>query len=338
MSVRTRRTRRTRLASFAAVVVLGATVPVLGGASAAWACGDVPEDAAATVAAAAPAATVAAAAPAATVAAAAPSDVPSDAPAQVPVDKLRVEITAQQKSLEAGGDPVEFQVRIANSGTVPAEGIAPFVAFFDEAEAADRPGSILTKEDLILQVKTSDGWRTLSLRPGCDPVLRSDDYASLKSTVPAGGSATFTFRLAVTGHSNPDQTQVDVYGGVLNAALAPGADAHLVLPIRHAAPTDPNPPAGTTAPTAAPSTSAPASAPAKGSTPPAVVPAAAISPAATTPAPSPTTGATGVPAAANLASTGGGSSSTPMLLGGTALVLLGLGTVAAVRRRTTAVR
>ncbi|MEV7211977.1 LAETG motif-containing sortase-dependent surface protein [Kitasatospora cineracea] len=316
------RTRRARLASFAAAVVLGATVPVLAGASSAWACGDEPQGTAV-----APVAAVSPAAPAAGVSTA---EVRTVTPEQA-ADKLRVDVVPGQKSVRAGGDPVVFDVRITNSGDATVEAVVPALTFFNEAATTEQPKSTLLKEDLVLEVNTSAGWKTLALHPNCDPVLRPEVIDRVGSWVQAGQSITVQYRLSVTGHSNPDQAQVDVRAGVLGVPGALAGDNHLLLPITHpAAPTTPAPttPAPTSPAPTSPAAPAP-TAPAAASTPPAVAQAAltgtAASPAAGTATTVPTT---------DLASTGGGSSATPMLLGGTALVLLGAGAIIAVRRRT----
>ncbi|MFE1316689.1 LAETG motif-containing sortase-dependent surface protein [Kitasatospora phosalacinea] len=306
------RTRRARLASFAAVVVLGATVPVLTGASSAWACGD--EPAAATVAAA-------------------------DAPAAEPVNELR-NVTAAlipglEKEITAGGAPVEFGVEVYNEGPGTAKGVIPFPTFYNEAPHDGTEG-MLKPQDLLLEVVDGGQWKALPLKPGCDPVLHADT-AFLAKDIDAGRATRFLFRLTVIGHSDASQDRVDIRLGTksLSGNTKADLDAHLSLPIVH--PTTPTASASATAtkaptsPAATTGTKAPASPTASASTTArAVVPAAAVSSAAASPS--------AVPVAASLASTGGGSSSTPMLVGGTALVLLGAGAVVLTRRRAAAAR
>ncbi|MFD7729051.1 LAETG motif-containing sortase-dependent surface protein [Kitasatospora phosalacinea] len=303
------RTRRARLASFAAVVVLGATVPVLTGASSAWACDY--EPAAATVAAA-------------------------GAPAAEPVNELGNVtaglIPALEKEITAGGAPVEFGVEVYNEGPGTAKGVVPVPTFYNEA-GHDGIEGMLKPQDLLLEVADGGQWKALPLKPGCDPVLHADT-ALLARDIDAGRATRFLFRLSVTGHSDASQDRVDIRLGTKNlsghskAALG----AHLALPIVHpTAPATPAASASATAPASATATKAPATPAAPASTTArAVVPAAAVSSAAASPS--------AVPVAANLASTGGGSSSTPMLVGGTALVLLGAGAVVLTRRRAAAAR
>ncbi|WP_051817356.1 LAETG motif-containing sortase-dependent surface protein [Kitasatospora sp. NRRL B-11411] len=304
------RTRRARLATFAAVVVLGATVPVLTGTSSAWACGDVPA------------------------AGAAAANTPAAQPVAEP--QLRVDAATGEKSITAGGAPVEFTVKVSSSGPGPIKDVTPFPSFFNKA--GDSAAATLLKQDLALQVKTAQGWKDLALFTGCDPVLHAD-YSSLKADYAPGDSHSYTFRLFVTAHADPAQTQVDVSTGLGNVFFHAGyeltGNKSFVLPIVHpTAPTSPAPSASApstkapTSPAPSPSTKAPAAPAASAS--PTAVPAAAVSSAAASPS--------AAPVAANLASTGGGSSSAPMLIGGTALVLLGAGAVVFARRRTAAAR
>ncbi|WP_051732824.1 LAETG motif-containing sortase-dependent surface protein [Kitasatospora phosalacinea] len=306
------RTRRARLASIAAAVVLGATVPVLTGASSAWACGDEP----------------AAAAAASTPTVSARATVPADELRNVTVGMLPV----PEKEITAGGAPVEFGVEILNTGPGTAKGVIPFPTFYNEASRDGIHGA-LKPQDLVLEVADGGQWKTLPLKPGCDPVLRADP-AFLAKDIEAGRATRFLFRLTVTKHSDASQSQVDIRVGMksISGGVKPDYDSHLVLPIVHpAAPTTPAPAPSTKAPTTpapAPTTKAPATSSAP--TAQTAVPATAVSPAATSPSATPTT--------ANLASTGGGSSTTPMLVGGTALVLLGAGAVVFARRRAAGTR
>ncbi|MEV4559839.1 hypothetical protein AB0K51_22970 [Kitasatospora sp. NPDC049285] len=314
MSVRTR-SRRARLATLAAVAVLGATLPVLGGASTAWACGDEPETPTVSQA-------VTGAVKDANAVKAADQTTP-----KFPKSDFLPEMP---KSVTAGGAGVEFGIELGNSTGAPIEDAKPFLAFYNEHE--DGTGaSILQPSDLTLEVMQGGTWKSLPLEPGCDPVLRAD-YSSLATHLDDGHATRFLFRLTVTGHSNAAQTQVDIY-------LGAQVDLHYVLPIVHPAapaPTTPAPAPTTpatkqpTTPASTPTTKAPATAP----TTAAAVPAAAVSSAAPTPT------AVGTPAVAqNLASTGGGSSSTPLLITGTVLVALGAGVVTvAARRRAAAAR
>ncbi|MFD8479115.1 LAETG motif-containing sortase-dependent surface protein [Kitasatospora sp. NPDC059673] len=324
------RTRRTRLAVLAATAVLGATIPVLGGATTAWACGD--DQPAAAAPASAPAASASASAPAA------PASAPAaPAPAAAPAAdvKLRVDsIWRDADTITAGGAPVQIGVEISNGGTETIDGVQPFPTFFNDS---GDPKSILHPEDLVLEVKTGGAWKTLPMKWGCDPTLRGD-YSSLATDLAPGQTVRFVFRLSVTTHSNEAQQKIDVSVGVRAGQVAPIPGKGFVLPIVHpAAPATPAPTATSKAPStpaatpSAPTT--PAQTPgAKDAAGPAVVPAALLG--STTPSPASVPAGTG-----NLASTGGGSSSTPMLIGGTALVLLGAGAVVfAARRRAAAHR
>ncbi|QKW23951.1 hypothetical protein HUT16_37060 [Kitasatospora sp. NA04385] len=225
------RTRLARLASIAAAaVVLGVTVPVLTGASSAWACGDEPT------------------------AAAAVSTPTADVPAAETVDELQNAtvglLPVPEKEITAGGAPVEFGVEIYNAGPGTAKGVLPFPTFYNEASSDGIHGA-LKPQDLVLEVTDGGRWKTLPLKPGCDLVLRADT-AFLAKDVEAGRATRFLFRLTVTAHSDASQSQVDIRVGMksLSGGVKPDHDAHLVLPIVHpAAPT-------TKAPTKTPTTPA----------------------------------------------------------------------------------
>ncbi|WP_052509714.1 hypothetical protein [Kitasatospora griseola] len=310
MSVR----RRTRLGVLAAAAVLGATVPVLGGATSAWACGDdQPAPSASASAPAAPAPSASVAAPVADL-------------------KLRVDsLWRDADTITAGGAPVQIGVEVSNGGTETIEGVRPFPTFFNYSDDAK---STLHPEDLVLEVKTGGAWKTLPMKWGCDPTLRGD-YSSLATDLASGQTVEFLFRLSVTTHSNAAQQKIEVSVGARTGQVVPMNGKGFVLPIVHpGAPTTPAPTATTKAPStpaATPSTpSTPAQTPtARNTIAPVVVPAALTG--STTPSPTALPVGTG-----NLASTGGGSSSTPMLIGGTALVLLGAGAVTFAARRRAA--
>ncbi|WP_404869075.1 hypothetical protein ACI1MP_18760 [Kitasatospora griseola] len=326
MSVR----RRTRLAVLAATAVLGATVPVLGGATSAWACGDDQPAVAASASASASAPAPAASAPAAP----APSASAPSAPAAAPVADLKLRVDSLWRdadTITAGGAPVQIGVEVSNGGTETIEGVRPFPTFFNYS---DDTKSILHPEDLVLEVKTGGAWKTLPMKWGCDPTLRGD-YSSLATDLAPGQTVEFLFRLSVTTHSNAAQQKIEVSVGARTDQVVPMNGKGFVLPVIHpAAPTTPAPTATTKAPStpaatpSAPST--PAQTPtARNTTAPVVVPAALTS--NTTPSPTAVPVGTG-----NLASTGGGSSSTPLLIGGTTLVLLGAGAVTFAARRRAA--
>ncbi|MGW4382117.1 hypothetical protein [Kitasatospora sp. NPDC004531] len=305
------RTRRTRLAVLAATAVLGATIPVLGGATSAWACGDAQPAASATASA------------------------PADAPAAEPKPEVGL-LPRDARTITEGGAAVEFGVEVYNGGTEMLKGVQPFPTFSNDA--GDIAGN-LHAEDLVLQVAHNGVWKTIALKPGCDPTLRGD-YSFLATDLAPGRATRFMFRLSVTSHSTAAQKQVDVRVGVQQPYQSHLRETpHFTLPIVH--PAAPAPTATTKAPSAPAATpsaqtpavkdaAAPAAAPAVvPAAAPAVVPAAAVE--STTPSPA------SVPAGTvNLASTGGGSGSTPMLIGGTVLVLLGAGAVTlSARRRAT---
>lgn len=306
------RTRRARLASFAAVVVLGATVPVLAGASNAWACGDEP------AAAAAPATTPAA------------PDAKQPASTEAAPAVVADVLPMQTAEVVAGGDPVEIGVEMYNPGPGAAKGVAPALTFYNGASKGK--GGDLAPKDLTLQVAVHGEWKTVPLAYGCDVVLHADT-SFLATDLDAVHATRFMFRLSVAKQFDAPQARVDVS---LAAVQLPGRTplggvTNFALPITHpAAPTTPAP----TPTTTAPSTPAPAPTTAAPTTPTATATVTAT-PTATATAPATPTA---VPVAASLASTGGGSSATPMLLGGTALVLLGAGAVVLARRRAAAAR
>ncbi|MFJ1795701.1 hypothetical protein [Kitasatospora griseola] len=309
MSVR----RRTRLAVLAATAVLGATVPVLGGATSAWACGDDQ--------------------PAASASASAPASAPAASPTPAADPKPGIGVFDQNAgTITAGGAPVEFGVEVHNGGTETLKGIHPFPTFFNESGDLD---GTLHAADLSLEVMHQGAWKTIALKPGCDPTLRGD-YSFLDTDLAPGRATRFLFRLSVTSHSTAAQKQVDVRVGVQQPYQNFVQEhPHFTLPIVHpAAPGTPAPGATTKAPTtpaatpSAPST--PAQTPtARNTTAPVVVPAALTS--STVPSPTAVPVGTG-----NLASTGGGAADMPLLIGGTALVLLGAGAVTFAARRRAA--
>ncbi|MFD8599018.1 hypothetical protein ACFV1L_28850 [Kitasatospora sp. NPDC059646] len=321
------RSRRARLAVLAATAVLGATVPVLGGAGSAWACGD--ESPTPVASASAPAASASASAPAASPSASAPAAAPAADP------KARIDgVWRDADTVTAGGTPVQIGVTISNTGTEDLRGVQPFIAFFNDS---GEKGSILHPEDLALEVRTGGDWKAVPMKWGCDPTLRGD-YSSLATDLAPGAAVEFQFRVSVTTHSNRAQQQMEVYTSARSAQGAHLASGpRIVLPIVHpGAPTTPAPTATTKAPsTPAATLSTPAdptpTAGGKEAAGPAAVPAALNAGATPTPTSSPV--GTG-----NLASTGGGSGSTPMLIGGTVLVLLGAGGVALAARRRAAHR
>ncbi|MFF4339543.1 LAETG motif-containing sortase-dependent surface protein [Kitasatospora sp. NPDC001540] len=306
------RTRRARLASFAAVVVLGATVPVLTGASSAWACGDEP---------------------AAASAAGAPAARPSAA-AAVPQGVSAGVLPMTESQVTAGGAPVEFGVEMLNPGPGVAQGVVPFLTFHNGAGNGTEGN--LTPKDLVLQVMAHGEWKTVPLAYGCDVVLHADT-SFLATDLDAVRATRFLFRLSVAKQFDAAQARVDVSlaAGRLSGGAPLGPVTNFALPIVHpAAPTASASATATKAPTspaATPGTTAPSASVAPASpTARAAVPAAAVSSAVASPS--------AVPVAANLASTGGGSSSAPMLIGGTALVVLGAGAVVFARRRAAGAR
>ncbi|WP_073818002.1 hypothetical protein [Kitasatospora sp. CB01950] len=325
------RRRRNRLAVLAATVVLGATVPVLGGATNAWAdCGDTAPAAAAAAPASAPALSAPASAPASSAPASAPASSPAaSAPAATPKPELAMWIEGDK--VTAGGAPLVFGVQIRNTGTGTLKGAVPFPTFYNEA-GAGLPG-VLQPEDLVLEVLHQGEWKTIALKPGCDPVLRGD-YSFLATDVEPGGATRVQFRLSVTSHSNAAQKQVDIRVGLQNMTADLPFIPHFTAPIVHpGAPSSPAPTAGTGTPSTPPATPSTSAGPSASAGPvqssgPAVVPAGYIES---------TPGSTPV-GTENLASTGGGSDATPLLIGGTALVLLGAGAVTLSARRRSAHR
>ncbi|GLW75500.1 hypothetical protein Kpho02_77970 [Kitasatospora phosalacinea] len=300
-----------RLAVLGAGTALG-TVLVLGGAPAARACDERPP------ATAAPTPTQSSTAPAPSPSASGPdSDSASAAPSAArptPAASLAL-LPGADRTLVAGGAPVEFTAQVDNTGTAALEGAAPLPALRNDA--ARSPQQALRADELLLQVKTSAGWEDLPLSVGCDRSLRGDGALPATDLAP-GGSARYTFRLSVTAADAAAQ-QVDVRLGLRSGSADSFTSApHTTLRITHPAAPAPAP--------AQPSVAEPA--PASASTAPSprtevlgvdALPAPVRGGATTPPASdAPTLAAASLPSPAD-----GGRPPTSLLVSGVVLIALG---------------
>ncbi|WAL70188.1 hypothetical protein OU787_00980 [Kitasatospora sp. YST-16] len=227
-----------RLAVLGAGTALGTTL-VLGGAPSAWACDERPPATATAAPTPAPAQTPASPSPSATgtgsdsdsgtgSATAAPS-----AARSAPAASLAL-LPGAERTLVAGGAPVEFTAEIGNTGTAVLDGAAPLPALRNDA--ARSPQEALRADELLLQVRTAAGWESLPLAVGCDRSLRGGGALPATGLAP-GGSARYTFRLSVTDGDAAAQ-QVDVRLGLRSGSADDfGSAPHTTLRVtRPAAP------------------------------------------------------------------------------------------------------
>ncbi|ROR46092.1 hypothetical protein [Kitasatospora cineracea] len=221
-----------RLAVLGAGTALG-TALVLGGAPSAWACDERPPATAAptpepTPSSPSPSATGTDSDPGTGSATAAPS-----AARSAPAASLAL-LPGAERTLVAGGAPVEFTAEIGNTGTAVLDGAAPLPALRNDA--ARSPQEALRADELLLQVRTAAGWESLPLAVGCDRSLRGGGALPANGVAP-GGSARYTFRLSVTDGDAAAQ-QVDVRLGLRSGSADDfGSAPHTTLRVtRPAAP------------------------------------------------------------------------------------------------------
>ncbi|AUG80183.1 hypothetical protein CFP65_5482 [Kitasatospora sp. MMS16-BH015] len=279
--------RRT-FAALAAAVTIGAALPVLVGAAPAWACGEATDPVAGASA-------------------------PAKAPQQWHGDVQVSFRSGMPKQIPADGHPVQFTVELANHTGSAYDRTGPLLGFGEEQHSA------LRLQDLTLQAKTAEGWKTLALHHSCAGNVYADSD-SLLQPLADGQTRQVTFRLALSAKAPADQRDISVYLNALNGGFVRG-DLRITRP------------ATATIPTATPTHSATPTATPPTPTTPAVQPAADVSHAAS-PAPA-------APAAApqqELASTGGGNSTGLLVGAGGALVVLGAGALALANRRRSAAR
>ncbi|MFF4345706.1 hypothetical protein ACFY00_38110 [Kitasatospora sp. NPDC001540] len=298
-----------RLAVLGAGTALG-TVLVLGTAPAAWACDERPP----TTATPTPAQSSAAPAPAPSPSASG-TDSATAAPSAVrsaPAASLAL-LPGADRTLVAGGAPVEFTAQIDNTGTAALEDAAPLPALRNDA--AQNPQQALRADELLLQVKTSAGWEALPLSVGCDRSLRGGDLPT--TDLAPGGSARYTFRLSVTADAAAQQ--VDVRLGLRSGSVDTSAPApHTTLRVTHPAAPAPVP--------AQPSAAEPAPASASAVPRPRteVLGVEALPAPARSGTPTPPASDTGALAAASLPSPAdSGRPPTSLLVSGVVLIALG---------------
>ncbi|MGF1428957.1 hypothetical protein [Kitasatospora sp. LaBMicrA B282] len=323
MSVRFAR-RRSRLVTAAATaVLLGTALPLIGGASAAFAAdGNGTAPAAAAAAPAAP----------------------------IPVRQVSPLISylpGTPGTITAGGSSIEFGVEMANFTGVPYDSLAPVLGL-SGANAGPQAGTRLQPADFTVQVMAGGQWRTLPLHSSASDPFVHVDTTSLAQHLDNGRAARFMFRITLAAGAPTDQQTLTVQ--LTTSAGGPGPAAynlHIVHPQA-----DSGAPTGTTtkspatpAKPAAPTTPATPTKPTKPARqqPAAAQPAAAAAPvvradaqpaaAATSPTALPTTPGT---SPQQLAFTGGGDSTGLLVGAGGALVVVGAGAVfLAGRRRST---
>ncbi|QKW23261.1 hypothetical protein HUT16_32980 [Kitasatospora sp. NA04385] len=313
-----------RLAALGAGTALG-TVLVLGGAPAAWACGEGPAATAPPAPPSAPApasdpasdpGAASASATASTGASATATSTPSAPTASVALLPLA------DRTLVAGGAPVEFTAEVDNTGATALTG-APLPALRNDA--AREPQEALRADELLLQVRTPSGWTPLPLTVGCDRSLRGGGSALPSTDLAPGGSARYTFRLSVTAPGAAAQ-QVDVRLGLRSGA----ADTFEAAPHTTLRVTRPTAPAADAeAPAAAESAPTDRAATGSGPTPRTEVlavgalPTPADGPGRSGTATPPATAARPDPARGLAASVAGERPPTSLLVSGVVLVALG---------------
>ncbi|WP_033223105.1 hypothetical protein [Kitasatospora phosalacinea] len=225
------------------------------------------------------------------------------------------------RTLVAGGAPVEFTAEIGNTGGAALTGAAALPAFRNDA--ARDAHEALRADELLLQVETPAGWKSLPLAADRDLSLRGG--ASPVTDIAPGGSARYTFRLSLTARDAAAQ-QVDVRLAVRSgSAAAPGAAAHTTLRVaRPDAPAAGAPSAGNAEPAPADRAGA-----ASGPTPRTEVlgarplPVSAGNDTAAPPATATLSAPARAGAAEELAATGGGRPPASLLVSGVVLIVLG---------------
>ncbi|GLW59485.1 hypothetical protein [Kitasatospora phosalacinea] len=207
---------RSRLAVLGTGTALGAVL-VLGGAPAALACDERPPATPTPAQPSAPPSPSASGSDASgTGSATASPSAARSAPAQAVSLAF---LPAADRTLVAGGAPVEFTAEIGNTGTAALEGAAPLPALRNDA--ARGPREALRADELLLQVRTSAGWEALPLAVGCDRSLRG--AAPPATDLAPGGSARYAFRLSVAAGSAAQQVDVRLglrYGSADSFAAA----------------------------------------------------------------------------------------------------------------------
>ncbi|MDH6111807.1 hypothetical protein P3T36_002121 [Kitasatospora sp. MAP12-15] len=291
------------LATAAATLVISAAVPLLPGASTAFACGN-----------------------------------PPAAGARVVGLGEGGFIPVVPDSITAGGAPIEVGEEVGPAAGSAGGWIAPYLAFYNPG--AGQPGaSNLRPADFTVQAMVDNQWKTLPVLHGCDPTIHADT-SSVAQQVAAGHAMRVLFRITLSANAPSSQTSIQMFSSpdangrpgvhtlkVLRIAAPSAKPAKPVKPAAHVA-------APTTAAVAAAAPAAPiAAAPAVAVAQPAVPAAAAVAPAAAQPA----TPATSAP---RLAATASDSSAVPLLGAGGALVALAAAALTFVlgRRRRSARR
>ncbi|MER5354967.1 LPXTG cell wall anchor domain-containing protein [Kitasatospora sp. NPDC002551] len=150
-------TRRRRIATVAATVVLAGSVQLLT-AESSWACaGDNAK------------------VPASSTTKAAPTAAPEAAPKADAADRSSVSIgffMTPDLAVKAGGPKVEFGAEIGNHSGAPMRNVVPSLAL-SAGFAGDAEGGVryLASKYLTVEYRFTGGWQKLSLRHGCDPTL-----------------------------------------------------------------------------------------------------------------------------------------------------------------------
>ncbi|MCX4747863.1 hypothetical protein OG455_20475 [Kitasatospora sp. NBC_01287] len=324
--------RRARLLAAATATVLGAAMPLLGGASTAWADGSGGTVAVAPETSAAPAPAPSTAVPSAAGVPVAPAAVHQGEPTVAFLPGTPTTITA-------GGGPVELDVEMANFTGAAYDGLRPVLGFDNTLASSHQGGGTnLRPEDFTVKVMTGGRLMTLPVNHGSDPVIYADT-SSLAQHLDDGRASRFMFEVSLSAKAPADQHDVTVYFGTAPGGASAVRTLHIVRPDAPSSAPAKSAPAKSAPPAATAPTQAAAAHPAAATSPAAVQPAAVQPMAATSPAAVPTTAVptTAPTAGKQLAFTGGGSSSGLLIGAGGALVVLGAGAVTlAARRRSTA--
>ncbi|MEV4612370.1 hypothetical protein AB0K43_07170 [Kitasatospora sp. NPDC049258] len=219
-------------ATAVAALTIGVGLPLTVGANAAYACGDEPADAASATA--------------------------PQSPGPVSGETVSGFIAPTPTAITAGGPKVEIGVEEANFSGAAIDRAAPSFALYDEQAGGHGIGTMLTIDELSVEVMAKGRWTPLKLHTGCDPVIWSDTTA-LAEPLADGHAHRFLFRVGLSAGAPLDQTGIQIYSG----RTAEGKLNRLDLDVKHPTPPAPKPTATPT--TAAPTTPAqsPTAAPTK---------------------------------------------------------------------------
>ncbi|WP_371480431.1 hypothetical protein [Kitasatospora sp. NBC_00315] len=217
--------------------------------------------------------------------------------------------------ITTGGAPVEFDLTLRNLADVRLEKVAPMLSINATAHT-DRFGGEVRPQDLSVEVRHGGAWQKLAVVRYCDPGNRADTSEFAQPMDP-GDRLEFHFRVGLAAGTARDVDSLDLFGGITDQ----GKSASFTMKVLRPGPTQ-APSTAPATPTSTPTTTAPTPAATASAVPAGVV--------GTAPTASPTAPATA--AASELAHTGGSSPNGFLLGSAASFVVLGAGTLIAVRR------